>query len=122
MRFLFALSVILCSGPVCAGDYMLYVGGTDAQECKDLPAFVTPCNQSSHQECSATRVSEDLRRYFAGAEPEINALVASFGNGHIKFCSNEAKHVVSQTLREIEKERTNKRGRHLADFIHTNGL
>jgi hypothetical protein len=122
MRFLAAMVVIICAGPVHAGDYMLYVFGADAKECKDLPAFVGPCNQSSHHACSATRISEDLRRYFLGAEPEINALVASFGNGHLRFCSIEAKHVVSETLREIEKAGANKRGRQLADFVQANGL
>jgi len=122
MRWILSAAIILCCGPAYAGDYMFYVFGANAKECKDLPALVAPGNQSSHHSCSATRVSEDLRRYFSGSEPEINALVASFSNGHRRFCSPDAKHVVSKALREIAEARTNKRGRHLADFKRTNGL
>jgi hypothetical protein len=35
MRFIFSVAVILCCGPAFLGDYMVYVVGTDAKECKD---------------------------------------------------------------------------------------
>jgi hypothetical protein len=101
-----------------AGDYELYVWSKSPSECLSKPLHAE-CNTSSDHACSAAEVSGDLKRYFAGMEPTIGSLVASFSNGHVSFCSDEAKVTVARALHEVE---ANKRGRQLRDFINVNKL
>lgn len=121
MRLLLVSFSMLISSPLMAGDYMLYVGAS-TEECKNVAVHVAPCNESSFHVCSAEKVSEDLRLFFSGRNPQVQALAASFTNGHVKFCSSDAKHIVSKALHEIEASGKSKKGRQLSDFIHVNGL
>jgi len=103
-----------------AGDYMLYVYNSSADECKysrTTRVIDESCKkQQSWQSCAVEDVAIDIEKYL-NDEPQLKifAVVASLTNGHVSFCSNKAKSSFQQHLLSLRGKIKNKR--HLNDFI-----
>jgi len=103
-----------------AGDYMLYVYKASADECKyhRVAKFIDEScdNQSTWQSCAVSDVNTDIEKYLNNdTELKISTLAASVTNGHISFCSHEAKSLFQTKLLAL-KGKIKKR-RHLDEFI-----
>jgi hypothetical protein len=122
MRISILLLLILFPPTLFAGDYQLYVTTDTTTICNgiELKPYVEACEGATWRPlCQAQTVAEDLQSYFSGKEPSVKFLVSAFGNGHVTFCTEEARIIVSETLQKIKAKGNNERGRHLDDFIST---
>jgi len=103
-----------------AGDYWLYIYNSSSSECKyHRPAkFIDEsCDkQSAWQSCAVSDVNRDTEKYLNNnSELKIFALAASVTNGHISFCSREAKLLFHKNLLSLNTKVQNQR--HLNEFI-----
>ena len=117
--------LFLAPGLAIGGDYELFITDDGNRICgsKEIYTEDGGCYTDAWRPiCRVEEVIEDLERYFSGKSPAIEILVPAFGNGHVNFCSDQVRSRISQTLREIEKSGSNKRGRHLSDFLKVNNL
>lgn len=115
--------LVLIPSLCLSGDYQLFIAEREDGMCQEEQIYTE--NGSCFEDgwrpiCTPDQVIEDLKQYFAGDKPRIKVLVPAFGNGHLTFCSSGARKKVGATLREVQRLGTNRRGRHLGDFIRVN--
>ncbi|NRA62733.1 MAG: hypothetical protein HRU25_17935 [Psychrobium sp.] len=120
LKSIFAILLLVNVNCAEAGDYMLYVYNSSADECKysrTARIIDKSCTkQKSWQSCTVEDVAIDIEKYL-NDEPQLKifSVAASLTNGHVSFCSNNAKLLFQQHLLSLRGKIKNKR--HLNDFI-----
>jgi len=119
-KYFLACILLVLTNITYAGDYMLYVYKTSADECKyhRVAKFIDEnCDkQKPWQSCEVSLVNKDIEKYLNNdTELKISTLAASVTNGHISFCSREAKSLFQTNLLALKGKIKNER--HLKEFI-----
>jgi hypothetical protein len=123
----FVIIIVIFIIPITAisGDYELFIFAGTNRICNGREVFTQDggCHEDAWRPvCKVEEVIQDLKGYFSGNDPQIKILVPAFGNGHVTFCDEEVRLEVYSALRKIRASGSNKRGRHLEDFISVNKL